>query len=123
MFAYAVRPLPANGVCSASVEQKLNQVSAKDEPSLNSSWTAERPYNNVEENVQDGLSRSRESSNQSEKAREISVSRSKPASTAGQKISPVKNARKLGMLQNFAQLIVLKLLVLIQLVQELFGTT
>ncbi|KAG8647945.1 uncharacterized protein LOC110622611 isoform X4 [Manihot esculenta] len=97
----SVRPLPANGVCSASVEQKLNQVSAKDEPSLNSSWTAERPYNNVEENVQDGLSRSRESSNQSEKAREISVSRSKPASTAGQKNIACKKCKEIGHVAEF----------------------
>ncbi|KAJ9185636.1 hypothetical protein P3X46_005242 [Hevea brasiliensis] len=92
----SVRSLPVNGMSSAFVEQKLNQVSPKDEPSSSFSWTAERPYHNVDENVQDGLSRSRESSNQSEKSREISVSRMRPAITAGQKNITCQKCKEIG---------------------------
>ncbi|KAF2288055.1 hypothetical protein GH714_004134 [Hevea brasiliensis] len=92
----SVRSLPANGISSAFVEQKLNQVSPKDEPSSSSSGTAERPYHNMDENLQDGLSRSRESSNQSEKTRESSVSRSRPAITAGPKNITCQKCKEIG---------------------------
>lgn len=77
------------------VEQKLNQVSPKDEPSW-SSWIAERPCNNVDENLQDGLSRSRESSNQSEKTRESSVSRPRPTMMAGPKNVTCQKCKEIG---------------------------
>ncbi|KAG8649945.1 hypothetical protein MANES_08G161100v8 [Manihot esculenta] len=91
----SVRSLPANGISSAVVEQKLNQVSPKDEPSW-SSWIAERPCNNVDENLQDGLSRSRESSNQSEKTRESSVSRPRPTMMAGPKNVTCQKCKEIG---------------------------
>ncbi|XWS58009.1 hypothetical protein CRYUN_Cryun09bG0222200 [Craigia yunnanensis] len=58
-----------------SSEQKLNQVSLKEEPSSSSSWTAERQPSNFNGVMSDGLSRSLDSTNQSEKSRESSVSR------------------------------------------------
>ncbi|XP_017977038.1 PREDICTED: uncharacterized protein LOC18599595 isoform X1 [Theobroma cacao] len=60
-----------------SSEQKLNLVSPKEEPSSSSSWTAERQPNNVNGVMSDGLSRSLDSTNQSEKSRESSVGRSR----------------------------------------------
>ncbi|WCJ27758.1 RING/FYVE/PHD zinc finger superfamily protein [Euphorbia peplus] len=95
----SVRALSTNGMSTASVEQKFNQVTPKDEPSSSSSWTAERPSNNLDENQQDGLSRLRESSSQSEKTRQSSDNRSKPAVTAGpkhQKVKETGHATELG---------------------------
>ncbi|XWS58705.1 hypothetical protein CRYUN_Cryun08bG0057500 [Craigia yunnanensis] len=59
-----------------SSEQKLNQVSLKEEPSSSSSWAAERQPGNFNGVMSDGLSRSSDSTNQSEKSRESTVSRS-----------------------------------------------
>ncbi|KAJ6744088.1 RING/FYVE/PHD ZINC FINGER SUPERFAMILY PROTEIN [Salix purpurea] len=59
----SVRASSTNGISSNSMEQKLNQISPKDEPS-SSSWNAERLSCNATENLQDGLPQSRESSNQ-----------------------------------------------------------
>ncbi|XP_065852678.1 protein PARALOG OF AIPP2 isoform X2 [Euphorbia lathyris] len=81
----SVRSLSINGMSTASVEQKFNQVTPKDEPSSSSSWTAERTSNTLDENQQDGLSRLRESSSQIEKTRESSDNRSKPIVAAGLK--------------------------------------
>ncbi|XWS65028.1 hypothetical protein CRYUN_Cryun05aG0055300 [Craigia yunnanensis] len=58
-----------------SSEQKLNQVSPKEEPSSSSSWMAERQPSNFNGVMSDGLSQSLDSTNQSEKSRESSVSR------------------------------------------------
>ncbi|XP_022718629.1 uncharacterized protein LOC111276921 isoform X2 [Durio zibethinus] len=69
----AVGVSSANGCISS--EQKLNQVSPKEEPSSSSSWTAERQPSNFNGVMSDGLSRSLDSTNQSEKSRESSVSR------------------------------------------------
>ncbi|XVF30541.1 hypothetical protein REPUB_Repub16aG0066900 [Reevesia pubescens] len=58
-----------------STEQKLNQVSPKEEPSSSSSWTAERQPSNFNGVMLDELSLSLDSTNQSDKSRESSVSR------------------------------------------------
>ncbi|CAK7333685.1 unnamed protein product [Dovyalis caffra] len=91
-----VRASSTNGISSISVEQKLNQLSPKDEPSSSSSWNAERQSNNANENLQDGLSRSRESSNQGEKARESSVSRLRHAGTTGLKNVTCQKCKEIG---------------------------
>lgn len=96
MFANAVRASSTNGISSASVEQKLNQVSPKDEPSSSSSWNAERPSNNANDNSQDGFPRSRESSNQGEKTRESSVSRLRPTGTAVSKNVTCQKCKEVG---------------------------
>ncbi|XP_011012541.1 PREDICTED: uncharacterized protein LOC105116774 isoform X2 [Populus euphratica] len=77
----SVQASSKNGISSNSAEQKLNQINPKDEPS-SSSWNA---ASNATENLQDGLPRSRESSNQGEKARENSLSRLRPAGITGLK--------------------------------------
>lgn len=66
-----------------------------DEPSSNS-WTAERPSSNLDENLQDGSSRSRESSSQSEKTRESSDNRSKPAVAVGLKNLACRKCKETG---------------------------
>ncbi|XVF42866.1 hypothetical protein PTKIN_Ptkin01aG0400300 [Pterospermum kingtungense] len=58
-----------------SSEQKLNQVSTKEEPSSSSSWTTERQPNNFSGVMSDDRSQSLDSTNQSGKPRESSVSR------------------------------------------------
>lgn len=58
-----------------SSEPKLNQVNLKEEPSSSSSWVAERQPSNFNGVMSDGPSRSLDSTNQSEKSREGSVSR------------------------------------------------
>ncbi|KAJ6360383.1 hypothetical protein OIU77_004403 [Salix suchowensis] len=83
------------GSSSASVEQKSNQISPKDEPS-SSSWNAERLYNNANENMQDGLPQSRESSTQGEKVRESSVSHLRPTGTTGLKIVTCQKCKEVG---------------------------
>ncbi|KAJ6744119.1 RING/FYVE/PHD ZINC FINGER SUPERFAMILY PROTEIN [Salix purpurea] len=80
----SVRASSTNGISSNSMEQKLNQISPKDEPS-SSSWNAERLSCNATENLQDGLPQSRESSNQGEKARENSLSHLRPVGITGLK--------------------------------------
>ncbi|XP_022743833.1 uncharacterized protein LOC111294704 [Durio zibethinus] len=70
--AAAVGVSSTNGCIS--FDQKLNQVSLKEEPSSSSSWTAERQPSNFNGVMSDVLSRSLDSTNQSEKSRESSVS-------------------------------------------------
>ncbi|KAJ6884298.1 hypothetical protein NC652_031331 [Populus alba x Populus x berolinensis] len=91
----SVRVSSTHGISSSSVEQKLNQISPKDEPSSNS-WNAERQLNNANENLQDGLPQSRESSNQGEKVRESSVSLLRPADTTGLKIVTCQKCKEVG---------------------------
>ncbi|XP_020534377.1 uncharacterized protein LOC105632478 isoform X2 [Jatropha curcas] len=91
----SVRSSAMNGMSSASIEQKSNQVIPKDEPSSSSSWNAERQSHNIDENLQ-GLSRSRESSDQSEKTRESSVTRLRPAVTAGLKSVTCQKCKEIG---------------------------
>uniref|UniRef100_A0A2P2M0I1 AIPP2-like SPOC-like domain-containing protein n=1 Tax=Rhizophora mucronata TaxID=61149 RepID=A0A2P2M0I1_RHIMU len=79
-----------------SFEQKLSQVSPKDEPSSSSSWTTERPSNNTHENLQDGLPQSCESSSQSEKTRESTVSCLRPTVTSGQKDTTCPKCKESG---------------------------
>ncbi|KAJ6296781.1 hypothetical protein OIU78_022495 [Salix suchowensis] len=86
----SVRASSTNGISSNSMEQKLNQISPKDEPS-SSSWNAERRSCNATENLQDGLPQSRESSNQGEKARENSLSHLRPVGITGLKNVICKN--------------------------------
>ncbi|KAG5224302.1 Zinc finger, FYVE/PHD-type [Salix suchowensis] len=86
----SVRASSTNGISSNSMEQKLNQISPKDEPS-SSSWNAERLSCNATENLQDGLPQSRESSNQGEKARENSLSHLRPVGITGLKNVICKN--------------------------------
>ncbi|XP_048236196.1 uncharacterized protein LOC8272795 isoform X3 [Ricinus communis] len=102
--ASSVRSSLANGMSNAFVEQKLNQVSPKDEPSSSSSWTAERPSNNIDDNLQDGLSRSRESSNQSEKSRESSVNRSRPSVTGLKTVTCLK-CKEIGHTAEFCSIV------------------
>ncbi|XP_022746961.1 uncharacterized protein LOC111296775 isoform X4 [Durio zibethinus] len=59
-----------------SSEQKLNQVSLKEDPSSSSSWAAERQPSNFNGVMSDGLSRSLDLTNQGEKSRESAVSHS-----------------------------------------------
>ena len=73
----------------------MNQISPKDEPS-SSSWNAERQLNNANENLQDGLPQSRESSNQGEKVRESSVSLLRPADTTGLKIVTCQKCKEVS---------------------------
>eukprot|EP00258_Populus_trichocarpa_P023393 XP_024439412.1 uncharacterized protein LOC7465630 isoform X3 [Populus trichocarpa] len=91
----SVRVSSTHGISSSSVEQKSNQISPKDEPS-SSSWNAERQLNNANENLQDGLPQSRESSNQGEKVRESSVSHLRPAGTTGLKIVTCQKCKEVG---------------------------
>ncbi|XVE62322.1 hypothetical protein DITRI_Ditri06bG0108900 [Diplodiscus trichospermus] len=70
----AVGVSSSNGLISS--EQKLNQVSLKEEPSSSSSWAVERQPSNLNGVMSDGLSRSLDSTNWSEKSRESTVSRS-----------------------------------------------
>uniref|UniRef100_A0A6N2L550 AIPP2-like SPOC-like domain-containing protein n=1 Tax=Salix viminalis TaxID=40686 RepID=A0A6N2L550_SALVM len=86
----SVRASSTNGISSNSMEQKLNQISPKDEPS-SSSWNAERLSCNATENLQDDLPQSRESSNQGEKARENSLSHLRPVGITGLKNVICKN--------------------------------
>lgn len=95
MFANAARVSSTPGSSSASVEQKSNQISPKDEPS-SSSWNAERLYNNANESLQDGLPQSRESSTQGEKVRESSVSHLRPTGTTGLKIVTCQKCKEVG---------------------------
>ena len=69
----------------------MNQISPKDEPS-SSSWNA---ASNATENLQDGLPRSRESSNQGEKARENSLSRLRPTGITGLKNVPCQKCKEI----------------------------
>lgn len=64
-----VRALSTNGICSSSVDQKINHISPKEEP-LSSSVTVERPSYNDN-------GRSREMTGQDEKNRESSANLSK----------------------------------------------
>ncbi|XP_052305529.1 uncharacterized protein LOC7491074 isoform X5 [Populus trichocarpa] len=87
----SVQASSKNGISSNSAEQKLNQISPKDEPS-SSSWNA---ASNATENLQDGLPRSRESSNQGEKARENSLSRLRPTGITGLKNVPCQKCKEI----------------------------
>ncbi|XP_050225698.1 uncharacterized protein LOC126675142 isoform X2 [Mercurialis annua] len=93
------RSLLTNGIGNTSVEQKLNQVSPKEEPSSSSSWIAERPINDVDEHLQECYSRSRESSSQSEKTREVSRARSGLA--AGPKNVMCHKCKEIGHVAEF----------------------
>ncbi|XP_044498759.1 uncharacterized protein LOC123220565 isoform X3 [Mangifera indica] len=79
-----------NGI-SSSAEQKPNLIIPKDEPASSSSWTADRPSNNVEEILQDGLPRSLESTTQGE-----SVSLTGPTLTTGSKGVTCQKCKEMG---------------------------
>ncbi|KAF9661244.1 hypothetical protein SADUNF_Sadunf19G0048100 [Salix dunnii] len=91
----SVRASSTNGISSSSVGKKLNQISPKDEP-LSSSWNAERLSCNATENLQDGLPRSQESSNQGEKARENSLNHLRPAGITGLKNVICQKCKEIG---------------------------
>ncbi|XP_057970025.1 uncharacterized protein LOC131159286 isoform X2 [Malania oleifera] len=86
----------ANGTSSSSAEQKLSQVSLKDEPSPSSSLTAERPSNIVSGILQDGLPQSRESINLGEKTRDNSGIRSRSSITTGGKGVSGQKSKEIG---------------------------
>ncbi|GMJ11333.1 hypothetical protein HRI_004802500 [Hibiscus trionum] len=67
--------VPLTNGCISS-DQKLNQLNWMEELSSSSSWTAEKQHNNFNGFLSDEPSLSLDSTNQSEKSREISVSRS-----------------------------------------------
>lgn len=69
-------------MCGFTAEEKLNQVSSKDEPVATHSLNAERSSNNADGIVQDGLHWSQEITNQHEKTRESSNIRSATRPTA-----------------------------------------
>lgn len=86
----AVGASSMNGI-SSSAEQKPNLIIPKDEPASSSSWTADRPSNNVEEILQDGLPRSLESTTQGE-----SVSLTGPTLTTGSKGVTCQKCKEMG---------------------------
>ncbi|XP_038998135.1 uncharacterized protein LOC120123285 isoform X1 [Hibiscus syriacus] len=67
--------VPSTDGC-ISFEQKLNQLNRMEKPTSSSSWTAEKQHNNFNGVMSDEPSLSLDSTNQSEKSRESSVSRS-----------------------------------------------
>ncbi|KAF5450617.1 hypothetical protein F2P56_030950 [Juglans regia] len=71
-----------SGMGGSTAEQKLNQVSSKDEPVATHSLNAEKSSNNAEGIVQDGLHWSQEITNQHEKTRESASIRSATRPTA-----------------------------------------
>ncbi|KAF5442581.1 hypothetical protein F2P56_035223 [Juglans regia] len=73
-----------SGMCSSAAEQKLNQVTVKDEPLSTHSLNAGRPSNYADGTVQDGLPQSQEITNQCEKTREGST-RTRPTATSASK--------------------------------------
>ncbi|KAL5767551.1 hypothetical protein ACOSQ2_014334 [Xanthoceras sorbifolium] len=87
-----VGALSTSGNSISLIEQKPNIVSPKDEPSSSSSWTAERPFNNSSEILQD-VPRSVESMNQGEKA---SFSRPRPNLMSGSKAVLCQKCKEVG---------------------------
>ncbi|KAJ4829184.1 hypothetical protein Tsubulata_007878 [Turnera subulata] len=92
----SVRVTSVSGVSNASAEHKLNQFSPKEEPSSGLSWTTEKPSNSDNENLQDGLPHSWESSNQDEKTMEGSVTRLRPTENAGSKSVACQPGKEAG---------------------------
>nr|XP_048325911.1 uncharacterized protein LOC107414804 isoform X7 [Ziziphus jujuba var. spinosa] len=71
-------------ICSSATEQKLNQVSSKDEILPTYSSAIDKPSNNFDGTPPDGLPRLQETINQADKARESSV-RPKPSAPVSPK--------------------------------------
>ncbi|KAK8542855.1 hypothetical protein V6N13_136593 [Hibiscus sabdariffa] len=67
--------IPSTTGCISS-DQKLKQLNWMEEPSSSSSWTAEKQHNHFNGVMSDDTSLSLDSTNQNEKSRESSVSRS-----------------------------------------------
>lgn len=91
----AVRASSASGINNASNEQKPHLISPKDEPTSSSSWNADKQPHIVSENLPDSLTQ-RESINQGEKTKDISSSRSRPASTPGLKGVVCQKCKDIG---------------------------
>ncbi|XP_021899625.1 uncharacterized protein LOC110815951 isoform X1 [Carica papaya] len=86
-------PLPSVGATNGS-EKTFNQISPKDEPSLTSSWTVERPPGNFNGNPDDGLPRLQESTNQAEKTRDGSISHLRHPIISGSKGLPCQKCKE-----------------------------
>ncbi|XP_059435246.1 uncharacterized protein LOC132168162 isoform X4 [Corylus avellana] len=76
----------------SSAEQKLNKISPKDEPVSTYSLNAERPSNNVDGTVQDGLPMT----NHHEKTRESSSIRPRPSATSASKAVFCQKCKDIG---------------------------
>ncbi|KAG7980620.1 hypothetical protein I3843_05G191200 [Carya illinoinensis] len=92
-----------SGMCGSTAEQKLNQVSSKDEPVATNSLNAERSSNNADGTVQDGLHWSQEITNQHEKTRESSSIRSatRPTAASAAKGVSCKKCKEIGHVAEF----------------------
>lgn len=87
----AVGASSTSGMLS-SAEQKLNKISPKDEPVSSYSLNAERPSNNVDGTVQDGLPMT----NNYEKTRESSSIRPRPTATSASKAVFCQKCKDIG---------------------------
>ncbi|KAH7538460.1 hypothetical protein FEM48_Zijuj03G0201600 [Ziziphus jujuba var. spinosa] len=82
-------------ICSSATEQKLNQVSSKDEILPTYSSAIDKPSNNFDGTPPDGLPRLQETINQADKARESSV-RPKPSAPVSPKGIFCQRCKEIG---------------------------